>query len=78
MNLKAVFLILTLLLAVAGCQFKSKTYDAVWVQSSISSQETIDSAVERLSDANIKFIINKNGDVLIDERDMVKAVTCCS
>jgi len=59
-----------------GCS-QEKTYN-VWVDSSTQSQEIIDSAIERLTDAEIDFIIDDNGSVLVNEKDMDKAVVCCS
>jgi flagellar biosynthesis/type III secretory pathway M-ring protein FliF/YscJ len=78
MKLKSVFMLLILSMVMTGCNSEPKTYDAIWVDSSISSQETIDSAIERLSDAKIDFIIDDSGNILIDENDLNKAVMCCS
>lgn len=59
-----------------GCS-QEKSYN-VWVDSSTQSQEIIDSAIERLTDAEIDFIIDDNSSVLVNEKDMDKAVVCCS
>lgn len=78
MNLKSVFILLILLMVMTGCNSEPKTFDAIWVDSSTSSQETIDSSIKRLSDANIEFIIDDSGNLLIDKNDLNKAVICCS
>ena len=78
--LKLKFLLCILLsfsTVMTGCNSKQVSY-VVWVDSSTSSQETIDSAIERLSDAEVDFIIDDNGSVLVNEKDMDKAVICCS
>ncbi|OXS72607.1 hypothetical protein B1B04_15000 [Lysinibacillus sp. KCTC 33748] len=59
-----------------GCS-QEKSYN-VWVDSSTQSQETIDSAIKRLSKAGVDFIIDENGSVLVNEKEMDKAVICCS
>ncbi|MGE7949691.1 hypothetical protein [Lysinibacillus sp. NPDC093688] len=59
-----------------GCS-QEKSYN-VWVDSSTQSQESIDSAIERLTNAKVDFIIDDNGSVLINEKDIDKAVMCCS
>ncbi|MFJ5564251.1 hypothetical protein [Lysinibacillus xylanilyticus] len=57
--------------------FSSKSYN-VCVDSSTQTQESIDSAIKRLTNAEVDFIINDNGSVLVNEKDMDKAVMCCS
>ena len=37
-----------------------------------------DTAKERLTNAEIDFIIDDNGSVLINEKDFDKAVLCCT
>lgn len=59
-----------------GCSQEKSYY--VWVDSSTQSQETIDSAIKRLSKAGVDFIIDENGSVLVNEKDTDKAVMCCS
>ncbi|WP_096156400.1 MULTISPECIES: hypothetical protein [Bacillus] len=78
MNLKSVFILLLLSMVMTGCQAEPKTFDAVWLDSSTSSQETINSSTKRLSDANIDFIIDDSGNILIDKNDLNKAMMCCS
>ena len=68
------FTVISVLLV--GCS-QEKNYN-IWVDSSTQSQETIDSAIERLTDAEVDFIIDDNGSVLVNEKDMDKAVMCCS
>lgn len=48
------------------------------VDSSTQSQEIMDSAIERLTDDEVDFIIDDNANVLGNEKDMDKAVMCCS
>ncbi|KHF39351.1 hypothetical protein [Halalkalibacter okhensis] len=79
MKLKStVFILLVLSVMMNGCNIQQKTYNAIWVDSSTSSQETIDSAIQRLSNAKIDFIIDDSGNVLIKENDLNQAVMCCS
>lgn len=59
-----------------GCS-QENTYN-LWVDSSTQSQESVDSALERLTDAEVDFIIDENGSVLVNEKEMDKAVMCCS
>ena len=68
---------LSIIVVITGCNSLEKSYK-VWVEPSTSGQETIDSAIKRLSDANVDFIIDDNGRVLINEKDLDKAVMCCS
>ncbi|ERN53893.1 hypothetical protein M3689_14815 [Alkalihalophilus marmarensis] len=77
MKMYSVFILLVVLIVLTGCKSESKTFDAVWVESSTSSLETIDSAIERLSDAKIDFIIDDSGNILIDENDLNKTVINC-
>lgn len=48
-----------------------------WVESS-QDAELIHAAKERLTNAEIDFIIDDNGSVLVNEKDFDKAVFCCS
>ncbi|MGE7689613.1 hypothetical protein ACQKMI_10395 [Lysinibacillus sp. NPDC097214] len=73
---KLVILITVISVLLVGCS-QEKNYN-VWVDSSTQSQESIDSAIERLTNAEIDFIIDDNGSVLVNEKDMDKAVMCCS
>lgn len=68
------FMVISLLLI--GCS-QEKSY-VVWVDSSQQGQELIDSAKERLTNAEVDFIIDDNGSVLVDENDFNKAIMCCS
>jgi hypothetical protein len=70
-------MILSFFIVITGCNSGEKSYK-VWVDHSTSSQETIDSAVKRLSDAKVDFIIDDNGSVLVNEKDLDNAVICCS
>ena len=70
-------MILSCFIAITGCNSGEKSYK-VWVEPSTSSQETIDSAIKRLSDAKVDFIIDDNGSVLVNEKDLDNAVICCS
>lgn len=56
-----------------GCS-QEKSYD-VWVDSS-QGQEVIDSAKERLTNAEIGLIIDDSGSVLVNKNDFDKAVFC--
>ncbi|MBM7664091.1 uncharacterized protein YcfL [Solibacillus kalamii] len=58
-----------------GCS-QEKSY-SVWVESS-QDAELIHAAKERLTNAEIDFIIDDNGSVLVNEKDFDKAVFCCS
>ena len=78
MNSRILLMIsLSFIIVITGYNSVEKSYK-VWVEPSTSSQETIDSAIKRLSDANVDFIIDDNGRVLINEKDLDKAVICCS
>ncbi len=70
-------MILILFIVITVCNSEEKSYK-VWIENSTSSQETIDSAIKRLSDAKVDFIIDDNGSVLINEKDLDNAVMCCS
>ncbi len=59
-----------------GCS-QEKSYN-VWIDSSTQTQDSIDSAIKRLTNANVDYIIDNNGSVLVNEKDMDKAVMCCS
>lgn len=78
MKLKSGLIFLILLAVMTGCNAEPKSYDAIWAEPSTSSQETINSAIERLADAKIDFIIDHEGRILLDENDLNKAVICCS
>lgn len=69
--------ILSFFIVITGCNFGEKSYK-VWVEPATDSQETIDSAIKRLSDAKVDFIIDDNGRVLVNEKDLDNAVMCCS
>ncbi|WP_158735808.1 hypothetical protein [Alteribacillus sp. YIM 98480] len=60
-----------------GCNSEQEN-QKVWVEPSTSSQATINSAIERLSEAEVDFKIDDNGRVMVSEKDMEKAVICCS
>ncbi|QQP10195.1 hypothetical protein FJQ98_12800 [Lysinibacillus agricola] len=75
--LKKLFILFTIIsVLLVGCSQEKKYY--VWVDSSTQTQESIDSAIERLTIAKVDFIIDDHGSVLINEKDMDKAVMCCS
>ncbi|MDV2884813.1 hypothetical protein RYX45_06460 [Alkalihalophilus pseudofirmus] len=79
MYVKTTILMLFILsMVLTSCNIGSKTYEVIWAEQSTSSEETIDSAIKRLSDAKIDFIIDDSGNILINERDLNKAVMCCS
>ncbi|MEB2298978.1 hypothetical protein LAV72_04995 [Lysinibacillus xylanilyticus] len=73
---KLVILFTVISVLFVGCS-QEKSY-TVWVDSSTHSQESIDSVIERLTNAKVDFIIEENGSVLINEKDIDKAVMCCS
>ena len=60
---------------IVGCS-QEKSYN-VWVDSS-QGQELINSAKKRLTNAEVDFIVDNNGSVLVNEKDTDKAVMCCS
>ncbi|KOS61617.1 hypothetical protein AN161_17070 [Lysinibacillus sp. FJAT-14222] len=75
--MKKLFILFTIIsVLLVGCSQEKKYY--VWVDSSTQTQESIDSAIERLTIAKVDFIIDDHGSVLINEKDMDKAVMCCS
>ena len=59
-----------------GCA-QEKKY-SLWIDSTIQSEESIESAIERLTNARIDFIIDDKGNVFVNEKEMDKAVMCCS
>jgi len=74
--LKKLFILYTVIsVLLVGCS-QEKSYD-VWVDSS-QGQELIDSAKKRLTNAEVDFIIDDNGSVLVNEKDFDEAVMCCS
>ncbi|QDQ01884.1 hypothetical protein FOH38_16095 [Lysinibacillus fusiformis] len=75
--IKKLFILFTIIsVLLVGCA-QEKSYN-VWVDSSTQTQESIDSAIKRLTDAEVDFIVDDNGSVLVNEKDMDKAVMCCS
>lgn len=70
------FLILSIVMT--GCSSEPKSFDILWADKSTQSQESIDSAIERLSKAKVNFIIDENGSVLIENKSLNKAVACCT
>ena len=72
-KLLILFTVISVLLV--GCS-QEKSYK-VWVEAT-QSKEIIDSAIERLTIAEVDFIIDDNGNVLVNGKDMNKAVMCCS
>lgn len=50
---------------------------SLWIEKE-QGQEIIDAAVKRLTDADVDFIIDNNGNVLVNDKDMDKAVAYCS
>lgn len=75
--MKKLFILFTVIIVLLGGCSQEKSYN-IWVDSSTQSQESIDSAIERLTNAGVDFIIDDNGSVLVNEKDMDKAVMCCS
>lgn len=76
-SLKKLFILFTVFnVLLVGCSQEKKFI--IWVDSSEQSQESIDSAIDRLTNAEVDFIIDNNGNVLVNENDMDKAVMCCS
>ena len=61
-----------------GCSSEPKSFDLLWADNSSQSQESIDSAIERLSKAKIDFIIDEDGRVLIEKNSFNRAVACCT
>ncbi len=72
-KLLILFTVISVLLV--GCS-QEKSYN-VWVEIT-QGKEIIDLAIERLTNAEVDFIIDDNGNVLVNEKDMNKAVMCCS
>lgn len=61
--------------ALVGCS-QEKTY-SVWIDST-QGAELVDSAIQRLTDAEVDFIIDENGSVLVNDNEFNDAVMCCS
>ena len=53
------------------------TLTSVWLDSS-QGQELIDSAEKRLINAEVDFIIDDKGSILVNKKDFDKAIMCCS
>ncbi len=62
----------------AGCSQQDDNNYSVWIDASTSTQASIDSALDRLTSSNVEFIVDDNGDILLNEKEMEKAVMCCS
>ena len=74
--MKKIFILFTLIsVLLVGCT-QEKSYD-VWLDSS-QGQELIDSAEKRLINAEVDFIIDDKGSILVNEKDFDKAIMCCS
>ena len=74
--MKKIFILFTLIsVLLVGCT-QEKSYD-VWLDSS-QGQGLIDSAEKRLTDAEVDFIIDDKGSILVNEKDFDKAIMCCS
>ena len=74
--MKKIFILFTLIsVLLVGCT-QEKSYD-VWLDSS-QGQELIDSAEKRLTNAEVDFIIDDKGSILVNEKDFDKAIMCCS
>ena len=75
--MKKIFILFTVIsVLLVGCS-QEKSYN-VWVDSSTQTQESIDLAIERLNKAEVDFIINNNGSILVNEKEMDRAVMCCT
>lgn len=74
--MKKLFILFTVIsVLLVGCS-QEKSYE-VWVDST-QGQELIDSAKKRLTNAEVDFIIDNNGSILVSEKDFDKAIMCCS
>ena len=74
--MKKIFILFTLTsVLLVGCT-QEKSYD-VWLDLS-QGQELIDSAEKRLTNAEVDFIIDDKGSILVNEKDFDKAIMCCS
>ena len=74
--LKKILILFTVISSIlVGCT-QEKGY-SVWIEAS-QGPVLIDTAKERLINAEIDFILDDNGSVLINEKDFDKAVLCCS
>jgi predicted metal-dependent hydrolase len=73
-------LFMFLIILSAGCHSADIEEDSyiVWVKASEQNQELQDSAYQRLKDADIDYKFDKNGNILIREMDLEKAVMCCT
>ena len=78
MKFKCVNLFLILSIVMTGCSSEPKSFEILWADKSTESQESIDSAIERLSEAKVNFIIDEDGNVLIEKKSLKKAVACCT
>ncbi|WP_394191989.1 hypothetical protein [Paenisporosarcina quisquiliarum] len=77
MNFKKYLYIVFTIVLLSGCNPSEKNYQ-LWVDPATSSQETVDSSIERLTKAKIDFIVHENGSIFVNERDIDKAIMCCS
>lgn len=72
---KLMILITVMTAALVGCS-QEKTY-SVWIDST-QGAELVDSAVQRLTDADVDFILDDHGSVLVNEKEFSEAIMCCS
>ncbi|OEH92371.1 hypothetical protein [Bacillus solimangrovi] len=81
MEIKRMFsLLVSLVIILEGCNTTNSQQDDfnIWIDDSTSTQETKESAIERLNNANIDYKVDDEGNILIKESDIDKAVICCS
>lgn len=72
---KALILFTVMSNLLVGCT-QEKSY-SIWIESS-QGPEIIDTVKKRLINAEIDFIIDDDGSVLINDKHFDKAVLCCT
>ncbi|MDV2682899.1 membrane lipoprotein lipid attachment site-containing protein [Alkalihalophilus lindianensis] len=76
--MKKTIMLLFTLLVLAGCNVEEnpEDYTVIWGES--HNADLHESAIKRLEDAKIKYRMDENNQMLIKEKDLNKAVMCCS
>jgi hypothetical protein len=69
-----------LIILSTGSQTSTNLEDSryhIWVAASEQTHDLQDSAFQRLRDDDIEYKLDKEGNLLIKEKDLRKAVICC-
>lgn len=74
---KSIIIIFSLLVLTACTSEENpEDYTVIWGQS--HNAELHESAIKRLEKARIQYWVNEDNQLLINEKDVNKAVMCCS